>query len=41
LSTGALRRGRAQDVAHQREAYLGVSQIFAHPLRALDIPQWQ
>jgi hypothetical protein len=34
-------RGRAQDVAHQREAYFGNSHIFVQPLRARDTAQWQ
>jgi hypothetical protein len=33
--------GIAQDVAHHRDAYFGISHIFAHPPRAFDIPQWQ
>ena len=33
--------GIAQDVAHQRDAYFGISHIFTHPPRAFDIPQWQ
>ena len=33
--------GRAQEVAHQRDAYFGISHIFTHPPRAFDIPQWQ
>jgi hypothetical protein len=41
LSTGVFRRGRLQLVAHQREAYLGVSHILAHPPWAFDIAQWQ
>jgi hypothetical protein len=31
----------AQEVAHHRDAYFGISHIFTHPPRALDIPQWQ
>jgi hypothetical protein len=33
--------GMAQEVAHQRDAYFGISHIFTHPPRAFDIPQWQ
>jgi hypothetical protein len=33
--------GIAQDVAHQRVAYFGISHIFTHPPFAFDIPQWQ
>jgi hypothetical protein len=41
LSNGGFRRGRAQEVAHQREAYFRVSHILPHPLRAFDMAQWQ
>jgi hypothetical protein len=33
--------GRAQEVAHQRDAYFGVSHIFTHPPRAFETAQWQ
>ena len=33
--------GRTQDVAHQRDAYFGISHIFTHPPRAFDTAQWQ
>jgi len=36
-----LLEGLAQEVAHQRDAYLGVSHIFTHPPRPRDIAQWQ
>jgi hypothetical protein len=40
-SLDALCFGLAQEVAHQRDAYFGVSHIFTQPPRAFDIPQWQ
>jgi hypothetical protein len=33
--------GRAHEVAHQRDAYFGVSHIFTHPPRAFETAQWQ
>jgi hypothetical protein len=41
LSPEALCFGRAHDVAHQRDAYFGISHILAQPLRALETAQWQ
>jgi hypothetical protein len=33
--------GRAQEVAHQRDAYFGISHIFTQPPRAFETAQWQ
>jgi len=41
LSLETLLFGRAQEVAHQRDAYFGISHIFTHPPRAFDTAQWQ
>jgi len=41
LSLETLLFGRAQDVAHQRDAYFGISHIFTHPPRAFETAQWQ